>query len=67
MMFLPSSRYLSEWISMREIVINLNETRISSTVPKFETIQTSHLSLVNEISRKKKKGLYILAVTRRFD
>jgi len=52
---------------MREIVINLNETRISSTVPKFETIQTSHLSLVNEISRKKKKGLYILAVTRRFD
>lgn len=54
-MFLPSPRYLSKGISMRGSVINLNETRISSTVPKSETIQTIHLSVVNEISRREKE------------
>lgn len=54
-MFLPSPRYLSEGSSMRGSVINFSETRISSTVPKFETIRTIHLSVVNEISRKEKR------------
>lgn len=40
---------------MRGSVINFGETRISSTVPKFETIQTIHLSVVNEIARKEKR------------
>lgn len=49
---LPSPGHLSVGISMRISVINSSETRISCCVPKFETIQSVHLSVVNEISGK---------------
>lgn len=66
MTFLPTSRHLSKWICMSGLVINFNKTRISSNVPKFETINTIHLSEVMK-SLESKKGLYTFAVTRTFD
>lgn len=60
---LPSSRHLSIGTSRRGSVISSNETRISPTVPKFETIQTIHLRVVDETSGKA-EGLCVCSLSR---